>query len=90
MQEDMKNKERKTALMEKVIACALLAGYAVLVNLQAAVLRGRASSIHDFQVLPMTIWGVVISAAAVLYVFLVFRPELRKAMKARQSVRKQK
>ena len=90
MQEKMKNKERKTELMEKIIACTMLAGYAILVNLQAAVLRGRAASIHDFQVLPMTIWGAVISVAAVIFVFLAFRSELQKAAKTRRAGKRQK
>ena len=81
----MKQEQRKY----KLIACAIMVCYAVLVDLQGAILRSNARSIHDFQVLPMTIWGIVISVMAVAYVFAVFRNELRSEIKAyRQKTRK--
>ncbi len=58
--------------MEKIITCAIIAFYAVYVDLQAAVLRSRAASVYDFQVLPMIIWAATMSGVAVVYVLLVF------------------
>ena len=71
--------------MERIIICAVLAGYAILVDLQAAFLRVNASSIHDFQVLPLTVWGAVLSVLAVAYVYIAFRPELRRELKKRRA-----
>ena len=70
--------------MEKSIVCLILVGYAVLTDLQAAALRSSAASIRDFQVLPLMIWGAVISTVAVVYVAASFRSELRTGMKKRR------
>jgi hypothetical protein len=80
-----RRKERTVLLMERIIICAVLAGYAILVDLQAAFLRVNASSIHDFQVLPLTVWGAVLSVLAVAYVYIAFRPELRRELKKRRA-----
>ena len=74
--------------MEKTIVCAILAGYAVLVDLQASLLRSSASSIHDFQVLPLLIWAAFVSVLALVTLFAAFRSEiamLRKALRAKRS-----
>ena len=76
--------------MENIIICVILAAYAILVDLQAAVLRSNANSIHDFQVLPLTIWGAVISLIAIVYVFTAFKTDLRKEMKKRRLRSRQK
>ena len=61
--------------MEKIILCAILAVYAVFVDIQAAMMLDRAYSIHDFQVLPMLIWAVVVSVMAIAEFFLLFRKD---------------
>ena len=82
------NVKGRCGLLEKLILCVIVAGYAVLVDLQAAILRSSALSIHDFQVLPLTIWAAIMSVLAVFYVFFTFRSELKREIrKRRQTVR---
>ena len=71
---------------ERIIICAILAGYAIFIDIQAAILRSSAASIHDFQVLPLMIWAAVMSATAVVYVSISFRSELREASKRHRKI----
>ena len=53
--------------MEQLIVCAIVSCYAVFVDLSAALLR---SSGDIYQTGPMTVWGVIVSVAAVAEVLL--------------------
>lgn len=71
----MKKERIKT---EQLILCAILSCYAVYVDLSAAILR---SSGDIYQTGPLTVWGIIISAASVFEVLLMFRKQTRKKPK---------
>ena len=83
-------KAEKIVTTEKTILCAVLAGYAVFVDLQASVLRSSAHSIHDFQVLPMMIWGAAISITAIVLICVTFRDRLTEYRKKLRTKAKKK
>ena len=64
--------------MEQLIVCAILSCYAVYVDLTAAILH---SSGDIYQTGPMTVWGVIISIAAIVEVLLAFRSQLKTEIK---------
>ncbi|MBQ9663072.1 MAG: hypothetical protein IJV40_08000 [Oscillospiraceae bacterium] len=73
-------------MTEQIIVCAFLAAYAVLVDLTAATLRSQGDI---YQTGPMTVWGAIISAVAVVQILLVFRARIRKeAGRLKSRVRK--
>lgn len=64
--------------MEQLIVCAIVSCYAVFVDLSAALLH----SIGDiYQTGPMTVWGVIVSVAAVAEVLLTFRTRIKAEVK---------
>ena len=71
--------------MEQLIVCAILSCYAVYVDLSAAILR---SSGDIYQTGPMTVWGVIVSIAAIVEVLLTFRIQLKAAVKRLKSRRR--
>ena len=60
--------------MEQIILCTIVSCYAVYVDLTAAVLRGSGDI---YQTLPMTVWGVIVSIAAIIDAMVVFRKQIR-------------
>ena len=64
--------------MEQLIVCAILSCYAVYVDLTAAILH---SSGDIYQTGPMTVWGVIVSIAAVVEVLLAFRSQIKAEVK---------
>ena len=71
--------------MEQLIVCAILSCYAVYVDLCAAILR---SSGDIYQTVPMTVWGVIISIAAIVEILLTFRFQIKAAAKQLKSRRR--
>lgn len=71
--------------MEQLIVCAIVSCYAVFVDLSAALLR---SSGDIYQTGPMTVWGVIVSIAAIVEVLLTFRLQLKAAAKRLKSRRR--
>ncbi len=61
--------------MEKTIICAIVACYAVFVDLQAAILHSRGD---PFQAAPLSVWAGIISLVAIAEIFCVFGAEIRK------------
>ena len=61
--------------MEKTIICAIVACYAVFVDLQAAILHSRGDT---FQAAPLTVWAAVISIVAIAEILFVFGAGIRK------------
>ncbi len=76
--------------MERIAVCVIISAYAILVDLQAAVLRSNAASIGDFQVLPMIIWGAILSGTAVVYIIMTFGGGMRSEIKKRRKRVRQK
>ena len=74
--------------MERTILCAILAGYAVFVDLQASILRSNARSVYDFQVLPMMIWGAIISITAIAFILIAYNDRLSALRKNLKSKKK--
>ena len=64
--------------MEQLIVCVIASCYAVFVDLSAALLR---SSGDIYQTGPMTVWGVIVSVAAVAEVLLTFRTRIKAEVK---------
>ena len=64
--------------MEQLIVCAIVSCYAVFVDLSAALLH---SSGDIYQTGPMTVWGVIVSVAAVAEVLLTFRTRIKAEVK---------
>ena len=64
--------------MEQLIVCAIVSCYAVFVDLSAALLR---SSGDIYQTGPMTVWGVIVSVAAVAEVLLTFHTRIKAEVK---------
>ena len=64
--------------MEQLIVCAIVSCYAVFVDLSAAILH---SSGDIYQTGPMTVWGVIVSVAAVAEVLLTFRTRIKAEVK---------
>ena len=64
--------------MEQLIVCAIVSCYAVFVDLSAVLLR---SSGDIYQTGPMTVWGVIVSVAAVDEVLLTFRTRIKAEVK---------
>ena len=62
--------------MEQILICAILSGYAIFVDLSAAILRSTGDI---YQTGPLTIWGVIISVIAIVEILLVFRSRFRNA-----------
>ena len=71
--------------MEQLIVCAIVSCYAVFVDLSAALLH---SSGDVYQTGPMTVWGVIVSIAAVAEVLLTFRTRIRTEIKRLKSRRR--
>ena len=61
--------------MEQIILCTIVSCYAVYVDLTAAVLRGSGDI---YQTLPMTVWGVIVSIAAIIDAMVVFRKQIKE------------
>ena len=64
--------------MEQLILCAIVSCYAVFVDLSAAILHGSGDI---YQTGPMTVWGVIVSVAAVAEVLLTFRTRIKAEVK---------
>ena len=64
--------------MEQLIVCAIVSCYAVFVDLSAVLLR---SSGDIYQTGPMTVWGMIVSVAAVAEVLLTFRTRIKAEVK---------
>ena len=60
--------------MEQIILCTIVSCYAVYVDLTSAVLRGSGDI---YQTLPMTVWGAIVSIAAIIDAMVVFRKQIR-------------
>ena len=73
--------------MEKVLICAVMALYAVYLDIKASILFDTSGSIRDFQVLPMMIWAGVVSILTVIYIVFVFRKEWHTETKAQRKRR---
>ena len=71
--------------MEQLIVCTILSCYAVYVDLCAAILR---SSGDIYQTAPMTVWGVIISIAAIVEILFTFRSQIKAAAKQLKSRRR--
>ena len=71
--------------MEQLIVCAILSCYAVYVDLTAAILH---SSGDIYQTGPMTVWGVIISIAAIVEVLLAFRSQIKAEVKRLKNRRR--
>lgn len=71
--------------MEQLIVCAIVSCYAVFVDLCAALLH---SSGDVYQTGPMTVWGVIVSIAAVAEVLLTFRTRIKAEVKRLKSRRR--
>ena len=71
--------------MEQLIVCAIVSCYAVFVDLSAALLH---SSGDVYQTGPMTVWGVIVSIAAVAEVLLTFRTRIKAEVKRLKSRRR--
>ena len=71
--------------MEQLIVCAILSCYAVYVDLTAAILH---SSGDIYQTGPMTVWGVIVSIAAVVEVLLAFRSQIKAEVKRLKNRRR--
>ena len=59
------------------IICAILAGYALILDLRAMTMYVKASSIHDFQVLPAIVWAGIVALTAVIY-FIIYKKQKSK------------
>ena len=71
--------------MEQLIVCAILSCYAVYVDLTAAILN---SSGDIYQTGPMTVWGVLVSLAAIVEVLLAFRLQIKTEVKRLKNRRR--
>ena len=69
--------------MEQIILCAIVSCYAIYVDLTVVLLR---SSGDIYQTGPMTVWGVIVSVAAVVDAWVVFRGQIRSEVKKRKKM----